>query len=162
MLVFRKPVQGEHQRVDLIVVAAVWERQQLVFKISEPRCLGGQQNAASLKPSFVPAHSSFLVVRWMLSNDRQLRLLSQELNQPHPAGGVLHDDVRCIPLRGQGCRFCPCLPAPNSVFNEKYSLFLRSGNFAPNPRNHCQNGCVGTAVWPEIAKFPVNFPVSRE
>jgi hypothetical protein len=56
---------------------------------------------AGLKSSFMPAHSRFLVVRWMLAYHGQPGLLFEQLNQSHPAGGILHDDVRRLPLAGQ-------------------------------------------------------------
>src|SRR6516165_8439706 len=39
----------------------------------------------------------------MLAYHRKLGLLLKQLDQPHPAGGILDDDVRCLPLGGERC-----------------------------------------------------------
>ena len=47
------------------------------------------------------AQSSFLVVCRMLANNRKVSLLSEQLDQAHPGGGILDDGVRYIPFGGQ-------------------------------------------------------------
>src|SRR5215469_14304832 len=62
----------------------------------------------------------------MLADNWKVGLLSEQLDQPHPAGGILDDGVCHIPLGGKRCY--PLLHlehSPVSAFDMQQIHFLR-------------------------------------
>jgi hypothetical protein len=54
-LVFGKPIEKQQQRVDLVVVGAIRDRNELIFEIGEPRSFVRQQDATRFEAALLPA-----------------------------------------------------------------------------------------------------------
>src|SRR5205823_12931229 len=84
--------QGLAYAVDLIVVPAVWKRENLVFESSKPGGLLGEEHLTVLELCGLYRHSDCLVVLGLDRNDRELRL--EFLDQRCPESGVFNQDLR--------------------------------------------------------------------
>src|SRR5215813_5441377 len=64
-----EPIKKQHERVDLIVITATWERQEFAFELCQPWSFYRQQNAGCFEPSLVTTHARFLIILGMSTDD---------------------------------------------------------------------------------------------
>ena len=81
--------------VDLIVVAGVWKRKQLGFKIGQPWRLVGEKHLSALELARLDGHAGALVLLWLDRNGRQPSLL-QFGDERRANTRVLDQDPVCL------------------------------------------------------------------
>jgi hypothetical protein len=100
-LVLDIPVKKQKQCIDLVVIAGMGKREELILEIGKLGCFARKQNTTRFETALVTAQPGFFVGIRPATHDIEKRLLFQQLDQPHAAAGILDDHEVDAPLRDE-------------------------------------------------------------